>query len=173
MAQDYYAILGLAPGRYSPREIASRFLDRRARLLRELDNPTRNPDCHQHLDELHLAYTTLRDPRLQEEYLRTRAVCADPVQSLRALIAASLEDGLLRCSRRRAILARAQEMGLNEFQAQLLIAQVQFGEPDWPATPVRVSADRRSPDTRTWARLAGIGVLALTMFLYLVHWLGV
>lgn len=173
MAQDYFTLLGLTPGRYPPQEIAGRFLDRRARLLRGLDDPTRYLDSQRRLEELHLAYTTLRDPRLQEEYLRTRAERADPVEVLHALIVASLEDGLLRCSRRQAILERAQELGLGEFQAQLLIAQVQFGEPGLPSVPVRVSAVQRSTDTRAWARLAGVGVLALAMFLYLVQWLGV
>lgn len=173
MAQDYFASLGLTPGRYPPQEIAGRFLDRRARLLRELDDPARYRACQQGLEELHMAYTALRDPRLQEEYLRTRAGRADPTQSLRTLINASLEDGLLRCSRRQTILERAQELGVSEFQAQLLIAQEQFGEPGVAGVPVRVSAERRSAGTRVWARFAGIGVLALTMFLYLVHWLGV
>jgi hypothetical protein len=169
MAQDYFAVLGLSPGQYEPAELTRRFVARRAQLLRKLDDPERYADSRQQLEQLHLAYAALRDSRRQREYLRTDPAEAKPHESLRALIEASLEDGLLRYSRRQAILERARELGLSEFQAQLLIAQVQFGTEESPfisAAPVTV----RAADSGMWVRLAGVGVLALAIFLFLVRW---
>ena len=171
MAQDYFAILGMTPGRYGPSDITCSFLDRRAHLLRELADPLRFMEARRRLEELHLAYAVLRDPARQAEYLRTRDVEGDAVGELRALITASLEDGLLRHSRRQAVLERAVELGLNEFQAHLLIAQVQFGDEEIPAVPRLVRYEPRRSNPRAWARAAGVGVLALTMFLGLVQWL--
>ena len=169
MAQDYFAVLGLSPGRYDPLEIARRFQARRAQLLAALDDPARYSDTRSALDQLHLAYSALRDPHRQDDYRRSQFAEADAGERLRGLIAASLEDGLLRYSRRQAILERARELGLSAFQAQLLIAQVQFGARETPlirGAPVTV----RAADSRTWVRLAGVGVLALAIFLFLVRW---
>lgn len=169
MAQDYFAVLGLSPGRYDPLEITRRFQARRAQLLAELDDPARYAETRRALDQLHLAYAALRDPRRQDDHQRSRLPEAEAGERLRGLIAASLEDGLLRYSRRQAILERARELGLSDFQAQLLIAQVQFGARETPlirSAPVTVQA----ADSRTWVRLAGVGVLALAIFLFLVRW---
>lgn len=174
MAHDYFAVLGLSPGRYEPREIAQRFLRERDRLLAQLRAPDASADVRRNLDELHLAYALLRDPQRQEEYLRTRVDAEDRVGALRALIRASLEDGLLRYSRRQAILSRARELGFSEFQAQLLIAQVQFGDDEIPTLLAGTSGPTPRPAARprVWPRLAATGVVALAVFLYLVQWVG-
>jgi hypothetical protein len=82
-----------------------------------------------------------------------------------------LEDGLLRHSRRQGIIARARELGFNDFQAHLLIAQVQFGDERMAVLPTTVKPlpDRNG---RGWARVAGVSMLAMTMFLVLVRMLG-
>ncbi len=162
MAHDYYTILGLSPGCYAPAVITRHFQSRRAELLAQLDNPERYAETRRELDQLHLAYAALRDAR-------RGPADGDAAAQLRGLIAASLEDGLLRYSRRQDILAHGRELGLGDFQTQLLIAQVQFGAQE---TPLVRSAPvpRPAADSRTWARLAGVGVLALTIFLFLVHW---
>jgi len=164
MARDYFALLGLSPGRYDPREITRRFQLRRARLVGELDDTSRYADVRQELDELHLAYAALCAARTGDD------ADADPHAQLRALIAASLEDGLLRCSRRQRILQAARELGVSDFHAQLLIAQVQFGEPAMEPVvcrPVRPRAE----GTRIVARVAGVGALAAAIFLMLVRWM--
>ncbi|MBK9119299.1 MAG: hypothetical protein IPM18_06800 [Phycisphaerales bacterium] len=174
MAHDPFTTLGLAPGRWPPHEVRKRFLAARTRLAPALDDPVRYHDAQQALDDLHLAYVALRDPQRQDEILRQQRG-GTPANELRLLIRASLEAGLLRHSRREAILARATELGINEFQAQLLIAQVQFGdegvEPVTSKRLPRIQASRGT--TRAWAGLAGVGLLALVLFLSLKRWLGV
>jgi len=170
MGRDYFTVLGLAPGRYDSAEVARRFEVERARLLAQLHDPATHQEARRRLEELHLAYAALHDPRAQAEYLAARGGAADDLTYLRRLIAASLEDGLLRYSRRQEILAEARERGFSDFQAQLLIAQVQFGDDSFsPATPGRPRLARRGAA----ARLAAAGVLALGMFLALVRWLNV
>ena len=172
MAQDHFAVLGLTPGRWTPDEVTLRYCAARRRLTGKLDDPPRHDAAHRQLEELHVAYQALRDPRRQAEYLRARAVGQEPVAELRALIAASLEHGLLRYSRRRMILERARELGINEFQAQLLIAQVQFGEEEIAVGPLPQVVRRTVHNPRLAPRVAAVGILALAMFLYMVHWLG-
>jgi hypothetical protein len=172
MGRDYYAILGLSPGRYDPAEIARRFQAERARLLAFLHQPATYGAARRHLEELHLAYAALRDPGAQAEYLRAGRGADDRVAQVRQLIAASLEDGLLRYSRRQEILSVAQHLGFSEFQAQLLIAQVQFGDERIPLSAGNATGGLRSEPPRTWARLAAVGVLALALFLAMVRWLG-
>ena len=172
MGKDYFAILGLAPGNYNAAEINGRFQAERARLLTQLDNPAAHSAVRHRLDDLHLAYAALREPRQQAEHLRTRVNGADDVTQLRQLIAAALEGGLLRYSRRQEIITEAQRLGFSDFQTQLLIAQVQFGDDQFqPATPGSRRA-ARAESSRAWARFAAAGVLALAMFLALVRWLG-
>jgi hypothetical protein len=171
MSRDYFAILGLRPGRYDPAEITRRFRALRQQLLAKLHDPGSHAESRRQLDELHVAHTGLRDPHRQAEYLRRRH--QDDLTRLRHLIADSLEDGLLRQSRRAIILEEARHLGLSDFQAQLLIAQVQFG--DEQLTPAGdhsvwvASAD----GSRVRARLAAAGILALALFLAMVRWLGV
>lgn len=171
MTQDYFAILGLAPGRYSEAEIARRFDSERTRLLEELDAPQRHAESRRQLEALHLAYSALRDPTSQAAYLEDDAGNNDDVAAMRRLIAASLEGGLLRYSRRRKILEEGRRRAFTDFQTQLLVAQVQFGDdqfaPVTPGTP-RTVADK---DSRAWARFAAVAVLALALFLALVRWL--
>lgn len=175
MVRDYFAILGLTPGRYAPAEVTRRFCAERQSLLAQLDDPATHRRARRQLDELHVAYAVLRDPHAQAECLRAGGDAGgehDDIKRLRRLIAASLEDGLLRYSRRQGILAQAQRIGLSPFQAQLLIAQVQFGD-DRIHTPVSGRVRREpEPSARTWARFAAAGVLALAMFLAMVRWLG-
>lgn len=171
MAQDYFALLGLAPGQYAPREISRRYQTRRAALLTRAQDPSARSTVLRDLDDLHVAYQTLRAPTRQEAYRQSRSGGGmDAAAELRRLIAASLEDGLLRCSRRDAILERAAALGFNEFQTHLLIAQVQFGDEEVAAAPQGMV---RRPHPRLWARVAAVGVAALAVFLGLVHWLGV
>ncbi len=172
MARDYFAVLGLPPGDYTPQVITRCFQMERGRLLRMMGDPLRYSLTRRLLEELHLAYTTLRDPVRQDAYRQKLADAPPPVPELRALIAASLEGGLLRHSRRQAILARGRELGLSDFQAHLLIAQVQFGADDAPAGVLTIKPTPRVPAARVWTRLAGVGMLALTMYLALVRWWG-
>lgn len=172
MAHDYFALLGLSPGRYAPAEIARCYRARRARLLAELHAAGRQHDTLQQLDELHVAYSTLRDARRQAEYRRARTDGEDRVTEVRRLISVSLEDGLLRYSRRQAILERARALGFSDFQTHLLIAQVQFGDEDITTSPRRKDARGWGEHPRAWARIAAVGVIALAMFLGLVHWVG-
>jgi hypothetical protein len=169
MAHEYYTILGLSPGRYDPAEITRRFQARRAALLAQLDDPTRYDEVRRELDQLHVAYAALRDPPRQGDDAQRTATASDALARLQGLIVASLEDGLLRYSRRQDILARGRELGFGDFQTQLLIAQVQFGAAEMPVTCSTGLAPARA-DSRTWARLAGVAVLALTIFLFLVQW---
>ncbi len=171
MAQDYFATLGLRPGRYSSREVARHFVTQRRRVLGELYDADRHHSSRERLEALHQAYRTLSDPKRQAAYLRQCRDSASPVEEMRGLIAASLEDGLLRQSRRQWLVERAAALGFNEFQAQLLIAQVQFGDDEVPATP-RVPSAVRAASSRAWARVAAVGVLALAMFVGLVQWVG-
>ena len=135
-----------------------------------MHDPARHHEIRRRLDELHLAYAALRNPQTQAELLRTRTDETDDVTRLRRLIATALEDGLLRFSRRQDILVEARRLGFSDFQTQLLIAQVQFGDDSFqPATASSANHD----SSRAWARFAAAGVLALVMFLVLVRWLGV
>jgi hypothetical protein len=74
-------------------------------------------------------------------------------------------------ARRQEILAEARRLGFSDFQAQLLIAQVQFGDDQIPLLSGGVVHARRGESPRTWARFAAAGVLALAMFLAMVRWL--
>ena len=171
MAQNYFAILGLAPGRYSEAEIAQRFDSERERLIAELDKPQHHSESRRQLEALHLAYSALRDPASQAAYLEVGSGDENDVTAMRRLIAASLEGGLLRYSRRRQILDEGRRRAFSDFQTQLLIAQVQFGDDQFaPATPGRLRA-AADEDSRAWARFAAVGVLALALFLALVRWL--
>jgi DnaJ-class molecular chaperone len=175
MSRDYFAILGLTPGRYRPAEIRRRFETRRRRLLAQLDDAARHDETRQRLDELHRAYNALRDPRRQAEHARgsrDRAEDADRVGQLRSLIESSLEGGLLRYSRRANILAEGRRLGFSDFHTHLMIAQVQFGDgPMLPPYRRQASGTARSA-SRVGAHVAAAGVLALAIFLAMIRWLG-
>lgn len=180
MSAEYFAHLGLTPGRYEPAEITRRFLEERGRLLEQLDDPHQHTESRRRLEELHLAYRVLRDPRRQAECLAATGQVEDAHQQLRRLIEISLEDGLLRYSRRQAILTEARRLGFSDFQAHVLISQVQLGDdgllPAAPNAGLR-SGPRGESSTddqmRRGARLAGIGLLTLALVLVLVRWVGV
>jgi hypothetical protein len=169
MAHDYYAVLGLSPGCRDRGEIRRCFQVRRAYLLAQLENAARYEDTRRELDELYIAYAALQDAEPKNGDLQPGPADGDALGQLRGLIAASLEDGLLRYSRRQDILACGRALGLGDFQTHLLIAQVQFGDAEIPLSDRRRGA-QPAASSRTWARLAGVGVLALTIFLFLVHW---
>lgn len=168
MSRDYFAILGLAPGRYEPGVITRQFEAQRDQVLARLGDADGGRSARHRLEQLHLAHATLRDPDAQQAYLEAR-FGDDDLRRLRLLIAASLEGGLLRYSRRREILAEAQRCGLSDFEAQLLIAEVQFGSD----TPV-VAPKRRTRRSNGAAR-AGLGLLAAAclgsaMLVGLIRW---
>jgi hypothetical protein len=169
MPQDYFAVLGLTPGRYDSTEITRRFVVRRQRLMGELLDSTKHAATREQLDALHVAYALLRDPQRQAEYVAAQSAAPDRVAELRRMIAGSLEDGLVRYSRRQAILARAQELGFSEFQAQLLIAQVQFSNEDASVLDVFTPHVATVRPARPWSRLAAVGAISVAMFLYMLH----
>ena len=117
------------------------------------------------LDDLHMAYTVLRTDEGQSELLRSLAEDDDAPLHLRRMIAAALEDGLLRYSRRQEILAEARRLGLSDFQTQLLIAQVQFGD-ERIESPAPAKSSRGAPAERrqAWSMFAAVGVLAIGIF---------
>jgi len=173
MPRDYFAVLGLTPGRHDPDQVTTRFLVERDRLLARLLDADAHADTRRQLEELHLAYAMLRDPGRQEGYLHAHGhEEVDRLGSLRRLIAASLEDGLLRHSRRQDILALARDLGFDEFQTQLVIAQVQYGDDELSVLPRPRPAVSGARSPRAWARPAAVGVLALAIFVYLVRALG-
>lgn len=164
-AEELRDILGLGPGRVDRRALDRAFAAERMRWLAALDDPRRYALARQRLDELHLAYRTMR--------AGGASAAVDPKEALRAEIAASLEGGLLRYSRRRQILRRGREIGLSDFETHLLMAQTQFDadtvEPNAPR-PLRAAAREA---TRGTARFAAAGVLGFAMFLSMLRWLGV
>jgi hypothetical protein len=173
MGRDWFAILGLAPGRHDSAEIARRFMAERARLLAALHRPGSYEDARRRLDELHWAYAAVSNPRNQVRCSSPPRPEDDPAAFISRMIAAALEDGLLRYSRRKEIVATALRLGLSEFHAQLLIAQVQFGDDRIPAPTLRLVGQARPRVSKTWAGVAAVGVLAVALFLTMVRWLGV
>ncbi|MFO0840326.1 MAG: hypothetical protein U1D55_17600 [Phycisphaerae bacterium] len=172
MPRDYFSILGLAPGRYDPAEITRRFFSARERLMRQLDDLARRAETHRLLEDLHIAYAALRDPQLQAAHVAPVESTDDRIGQMRRLIAACLEDGLLRYSRRQEILTEGRRLGFSDFQTQLLIVQVQFGDGDVVAPPRGAGARRGTQDCRIAARFASAAVLALAAFLTMIVWWG-
>lgn len=93
------------------------------------------------------------------------------VARLRRLIADSLEGGLLRYSRRQAILDEARRLGVSDFNAHVLIAQVQFGDASVSPASTGPVGNGRLSDGRAAARLAGAGLLAFALFMSAMLWL--
>jgi hypothetical protein len=171
MDHDYFAILGLTPGVHRPEVIEQQFRARRQRLLASLAQGQAADHSHAALDALHRAYRTLADPDEQQRYLV--AVTAhqpdhDPADQLRWAINGSLEGGLLRYSRRQELITLGQRLGFNEFQVQLMIAQVQFGDAivdHQPTTPPNSSPRptvRRQ--RRPWLAALAVFLLAAALF---------
>ncbi len=164
---DYFAILGLAPGRYDPREIRRRFERERTRLLSRMGEPAAGAAARRELDDLHLAYATLREPASQARYLAEHGNI-DGMTRMRRFIEASLEGGLVRYSRRQRILAEGRRLGFSDFQTQLMIAQVQFGDSTIDTTPARRPGSLWQG--AAWARVTAIGLLATAIFMLMVEW---
>src|SRR5262245_66504151 len=110
MSHDPYAMLRLPPGRYDAATLQRCYDERRAELRAQSSSRSG-------LDELHVAYAVLRDPSNQAVYLKRLdgRAASDRTAELRALIAGSLEDGLLRHSRRLRILEEGRRLGLSPF----------------------------------------------------------
>ncbi len=172
MERDYFSILGLTPGCYSAREVDARF-----RALRDhLAGITPDDDAVRAQREvLYVAYRVLRDPRGQKEYLAALRDDEPPIDRLRRQIAASLEYDLLRHSRRQALLEEGRRIGLSDFQTQLLIAQVQFGDDLQFLSAGRTAhrSARAAPPSggRVGLRLAAAGLLALALFVVMERYL--
>lgn len=185
MSKDPFKMLGLSPGVHSLATLSKAFRARRNALLSAAARPDGAYAIWGALDELHLAYTSLCDPqyqrrlaaRLQRDDASPAALGAAPVgveppdriSELRHLIRSSLEDGLIRHSRRERILEHAAQAGLSPFAAQLLIAQEQFG--DEPVLRFGGARPQRDADpARLSAQIAAAAVLGLAMFLLMVRW---
>lgn len=166
MPHDYFAVLGLSPGRYEPAEIAARFAVLRRRLVAE----TPGAATHAALEELHTAFRALIDPQSQAEHRAALRRPMDALDAFRGEIRLAVEGGLLRQSCRKALLARGRRIGLSDFQVQLLIAEVQFGDPEAP--PLVNPRPEFHTRHAIWPRLAVAGVLAASMFFYLVRLTG-
>lgn len=101
------------------------FERRRAQIIRALELPGANVVAlRNELDDLYIERRlTLATSNANED----QQTASTPTDELRTLIVAMMEDGLLRYSRRQRILEEARQRGIDEFHAQLLIAQVQMG----------------------------------------------
>lgn len=169
MSRDYFRTLGLAHGEYAPAEIECRFQTARKELLADAAREG-GPVLWRRLDSLHLAYQVLRDPRLQSRHLaQISGQATDPVPQFQLRIAGSLEDGLLRHTRRQELLDEGRRIGLNEFQVQLLIAQTQVGEQRLRlADPTSPSVNAAAP-TRFGMRIAAAGLLAIAFLFAMIR----
>lgn len=169
---DYYALLGLSAEVHPTRMITEAFLRRRSEALSRMDDPTLAAGAQRDLDDLHVALRTLSSRKQQQSYLDARREGESPMRTLARMIEHSLEGGLLRHSRRQALLAEARRLGISDFHAHLLMAQVQYADPsplEW-LRPERRSVESIRPIA---ARFAAAGVLALFMLLAMVRWLQV
>lgn len=185
MRNDYFDILGLAPLPQDPAAVDAHYALIRHHLRRRLADPAACRDALQELDRAHAAWAVLRDPARQAEYL-ARFRSGDPLAHLRQMVRDSLEDGLLRHSRRQAILAAGRDLGLSEFRVHLLIAETQFEDESAPAStfqaPARLEgscaalsegdSEAQRTTRRVRARIAAAGMLAAAMFVALVRWVG-
>ncbi len=173
MSFDPFEILGLDAADAGPGEIASRFRRRRAELLALLHEPMTARAARIELDDLYLAERMLRDPETRRRRSARTIGRADALQQLRDQIAASIEGGLIRSSRRHALLEEGRSLGLSEFHVHLLIAETQFGGRSVLQADVPPKTRQGSAPQRIAARMAAVGVLTLAMVLSAVRWLGV
>lgn len=185
MPRDPFAVLGLAPGRYSPTEIERRYQSARKPLVARLVNDENGWPIRRSLDDLHWAYRTLINPENQVRATRMLNGEGDKTESLRLYIEASLEEGLLRASRRQEILELGKALGISEFHTHLLIAQTQFGEVEL-RPPVCVAAEEAGRSAISAGRpltyrvqprslgLRAVSALALAgaMFCVMMQWIG-
>lgn len=169
MAAEHLQILGLAPGRHDPRVLAERFEALRAEALAMLARPETGERGAARLDALHWAYrAACRDANVGARSDVNRH--GDASAELQAIIAASLEDGLLRYSRRQQIIEAGRARGFSDFQTQLLIAHTQYCDAgQYDEAPRSIAAPPRRP---VWPFVAASALLAVAMFLMQVWWVG-
>lgn len=172
MPRDHLATLGLRPGRYSSQEIERRFQALRSAALAALPDPATHEAARRRLDALHVARAALLAAEADSSEASGHAAESTAANKLRRLVAASLEDGLLRCTRRSAILAEGRRLGFSDFHVQLLIAEVQFRGRAVLAPPLE-RRRQQAGALRVGARVAAAGVLALALFLSMIRWLHV
>jgi hypothetical protein len=177
MMTEYFATLGLPPGQYTADELRRRFQTRRRLLLRAMDSPQGASAARRGLEELHLAHKALQRVRANPAPWPApkHGASADDARDarlaeMRALIQDSLEGGLLRHSRRTALLDEGRQRGISAFHTHLLIAQVQCGDPSLLAPWEAELTTGRSEESRAAARLAAAVVLGLGVFMTLLRW---
>lgn len=169
MALDYFRLLGLEHGEYAPAEIECRYRAVRKQLLAEAQREG-SAVLWRRLDSLHLAYQVLRDPNRQSCHLQqVRGQLTDPLPRFQLRIAGSLEDGLLRHSRRQALLNEGRRLGLSEFQVHLMIAQTQVGENRLNLITPGPEPVQEHASSRIVPRLAAAGLLALALLFAMVR----
>ena len=175
MGTKYFSILGLAPGPVRPRRSPlGGFRPNVPALLAALRNPATAVDARRQLDCLHMAYAVLRDPRGQESILQARRSEDNDLTRLKRLIAASLEDGLLRFSRLAGDSRRGAVRGAS-LTSRRNCSSRRFSSATI-TSPCLTRLRNRPPHRearRAWAGLAAAGALALALFLVLVRWLEV
>jgi len=153
---DYFVCLGLVPGVYSEQQLADRLADiREARpgqdrladatlaycVLRDSDRQRR------YLSRLLVGRATLRrgrDADRPDEAGPSSADDGDLEAAFSASVAGLLEgdSGVLRYSNRRRLLDLAARLGINPFEANLLIERARFRATHRPAWPT----DQLPPD---------------------------
>lgn len=170
MSRDHFAALGLPPGRYSREALAAHFASQRAAAMARLADGRQRVAAERELDALHLAHRALSASAGQDVTPSAATLSVDRVAVLRRIIDWSLEDGLMRYSRRQQVLDAGRSLGFSEFHIHLMIAQAQFCDSDALA-PFSVEA-RPEPADKLRARLAAIVVVALALFLGLLRWAG-
>jgi len=174
MPLDHHTILGLTSAECGTRELDQRFIARRRELTEALEDPAKFAESRRALDDLYRAYKALRNHKRNGAPVHIASPEDDEterVSYLRRYIEESLEGTILRCSRRREVLAEGRRLGYSEFHMQLLIAQVQFGG-DLIAPPkATLKPNTLDRSARVGSRVAAAGVLALALFLAMIRWL--
>lgn len=175
MEHDCFAILGLTPGPYSRDLIRQRFVQERAKCLDALRG-SEGSSPQRRLEAVHMAYKLLDDPERQARHLAAvrDGRLNEPRDHVRDLVAAALEDGLLRYSRRQEIIRIGRVLGLSEFQVHLLIAEVQVGAVPAaePTQAAAKSATRQQAADQIRYNLIAAGLLGLGLFFSAISWLG-
>lgn len=168
---NHHEILGLPCGSHSEEIIRARFALRRDAALARLDlGGLERGEALRELEDLYLAMRAL----LNCERAGVRAA-SDPTSELCEIIEHSLEDGLLRHSCRKRILALGRELGFSEFHVQLLIAQVQFGPAESYVLTSQIERKKQTAERRPQSHAREwvlAGALALAMFGFVVGWIG-
>lgn len=173
MEHDCFAILGLTPGPYSRELIDARFDEERDKCLASI-RERHDEATERRLEAVYLAYHLLNDSARQQRHIAAirDGHLDNPKDHVRDLVAASLEDGLLRYSRRQELIRIGRVLGLNEFQVHLLIAEVQVAALSITAEqPAKQVANERFDQTRL--NIVAAGLLGLGLFFSAISWLGI